>query len=470
MAETLYIRLGSQLQDTVHWLVWSASNNEIIASGELKNAEQLTQLTEKAHHRAVTVFVPACDVALKRLTVPSKSTRAMRLAAPYMLEDELAQDVEQLFFAYGKADAILAQTNDIPAVGDPATQASVQGQIPAHNCFIAAVDRTLMQQWLAWLNNAGIHCSTLLPDVLAMPLNKKGYSAIVLNEQVIVRQNVWQGFTVDFSTWSVIFQKWGSVHQKNQQEEKANTSSDINNESSSTPLIINTYSALPNVTSIPETLTIQAMPEELPLALLAQHAQQQPFNLLQGEFKHKEQHSAALTSWLWVAGFAFIALLLNVGLKGVELLQLQSQQTDVEKTIIQTYKTAFPQTQRVRISTIKSQLKQKVAQIGADNSQQGFLTLLNKIQPAFTQVPELKIETLKFDRKKQEIRLQAITSDYQYFDRFKNALEQQALKVNQGVQNNQGEQIIGSFSISDKYPNSTANSNNSTNSAQAKRG
>ena len=103
MIETLFIRLGSQAHNTIHWLVTAETSNnaqEIIASAELKDAQQLSELTSKAEQRQVKDLVPGCDVLLKSLKVPAKSSKAMRLATPYMLEDSLAEDVEQLFFAY----------------------------------------------------------------------------------------------------------------------------------------------------------------------------------------------------------------------------------------------------------------------------------------------------------------------------------------------------------------------------------
>ena len=40
MAEQLLIRLGSLEQDRIAWLIWSQSEQEIIASGELANAQE----------------------------------------------------------------------------------------------------------------------------------------------------------------------------------------------------------------------------------------------------------------------------------------------------------------------------------------------------------------------------------------------------------------------------------------------
>ncbi|MFB1016123.1 MAG: general secretion pathway protein L [Alteromonadaceae bacterium] len=420
MAENLYIRIGSQAQDAIHWLIHSASDEEIIASGKLSNASELVQLSEKAQQRQVIVLVPSCDLVLKSLNVPSKSVRAMHQAVPYMLEEELAQDVEQMFFAYGD-------------VSNQDQEASTH-----QNCFVAAIDRTLMQQWQQWFADANINFKKMLPDALAMPLVNDGCSAIVLDQQVILRQGPWQAMTIDSQAWAVI------------SSQLINTADDKNKELADTnegsPFLINAYSTLPSGAN---ELNIKAMPEELPLALLAQQAIIQPFNLLQGEFQYHEKRSPVVANWLWAAGIAIFALLFNVGLKGGQLLQVNSQLESVEQEIVNSYKATFPNTKNVRVNTIKSQLKRKLTQVGDGNSQTGFLVMLGKIRPAFEAVPELKPESLKFDGKRQEIRLQAIANDYQYFDKFKIEIEKNQLSVKKGAQSNQDDQVSGSFSISE---------------------
>ena len=181
--------------------------------------------------------------------------------------------------------------------------------------------------------------------------------------------------------------------------------------------------------------------------------------MLQGQYQVKTQHSKALTTWLWAASIAACALLLNVGYKSAQLWQLNAQQAQVEQQIISRYKQAFPRAKKVRIGTIKSQLNRKIAELGSGSDSEGFLAMLAKVQPAFAQVPELKPESLKFDGKRQELRLQAVANDYQHFERFKNALHTANLEVKQGAQSNQGEQISGSYSISsgDKRPSNKSN-------------
>ena len=186
MAEKLYIRLGSNAKDAVHWLIFSDDQEGIIASGELPNADSLVQLAEKSKQREVITFVSASDISLKSLKVPSKSAKAMRLAVPYMLEDELAQDVEDLFFAY--SDINIASSE--------------------HNCFVAVVEHAQLELWQQWLENADITCKKMIPDVLAMPLVSDANigSAIALGEQILLRQGQWQGTTLDTNTWPLISQ------------------------------------------------------------------------------------------------------------------------------------------------------------------------------------------------------------------------------------------------------------------------
>ncbi len=451
MSETLYIRLGSKANNTIYWLIFCTAENEIIASGELANAAQLTELTEKSQKRQVIVFVPACDIVFKSLTIPSKSVQATRLAAPYMLEEDLAQDVDKLFFAYNsnvKPREVLSVNNEQDT------------QQAAPNCFLAAVESNLMESWLTWLQEANIYTKVMIPDVLAMPLFEGQYSAIALGEQIIVRQGQWQGFSMDANAWQVVSKKWQQEQSAsvNTSNAPANTPRNISetaaatNETAkvsatstnSTFPIINNYSLLPQA---PEGLVLNPMPEELPLALLAQHCRVPFFNLLQGQFKVKESRSPLLKTWLWAASFALLALLMNLGLKGANLLQLNTQQEQLESAIIQTYQATFPNASNVNIATIRSLIKSKLAQQGSSASASGFLDMLNKILPGFTQVPELKPETLKFDGKRQEIRIVALADNYQTFEKFKNILESNQLSVSQGAQSNQGDKISGSFSI-----------------------
>ncbi len=61
MSESLVIRLGTNKQQPVAWLVWSGQEQEIIASGTLPSADALGELQERAGGRPVVTLVPGSD-------------------------------------------------------------------------------------------------------------------------------------------------------------------------------------------------------------------------------------------------------------------------------------------------------------------------------------------------------------------------------------------------------------------------
>ncbi|WNC68408.1 type II secretion system protein GspL [Thalassotalea nanhaiensis] len=406
MREHLYIRIGSQDSDPIQWLITADDETDEIASGELANKDSLNELTEKAKSRTVKVLINGADVRLHSLTVPGKSERAIKAAAPYMLEDDLADDVENLFFAFA---------------GKPKNH---QGD---ENCFCAVIAHQQIETWLTWFNDADITVKAMLPDLLALPLVEDSWTALAINQQILIRNQSWQGFVVNDTISDLVFDQLLT-----DQEE---------------PQRITTYSPI-DVKE--EQFAIDAMPEELPLLLLAKGFEQQSFNLLQGDYLVKEQRSPELKSWLWVAGVAAFALLLNLTGKVVELNQLNSKYEQVSDTIKADYKKAFPQTKRVRLTTVRRQLTSKLAEFGGATTDSGLLAMLEKVQPAFAKVPKLKPESLRFDAKRKELRLAVTASDYQSFEQFKQALEQAALTVETGAQNNQGDVVTGSFNIRSK--------------------
>jgi len=402
MAETLYIRLGSQSTQSISWLVYDAATREIIASGELPNAQALTQLTERAESRKVVAFVNASDIAFHALNVPAKNQRAMRQAAPYMIEDDIAQDVDEMFFAFGASDK----------------------QDEEHNCFVAGVERARLEEWLSWLSQANISTDTMIPDALALPQHGDKWSVMSLGEQVLVRQGHWQVMTLDKPLFDYMLNQWRQTP-------------DIH---------LATYSPIETDADI-DLLNIERQTEELPLALLAQSISGTTLNLLQGEYQVKLNKQTPHKPWLIAAGIAGVALVMHLAFTGISLYQLTQEQTATEQAIVDTYKKAFPQAKRVRVTTVRSEMKRKLAQIGESGGQAGFLALLNQVQPAFAKVPELKPESVKYDGKRNELRLTAVGSNYQAFDRFKTELEKLRLTVDIGSQNNQGEQVVGSMSI-----------------------
>ena len=65
----------------------------MIASGELNDPAELTQLTEQAKRCQVTLLCPGQAISMRKVTIPNSGKRHLDKLIPYALEDELADDI-----------------------------------------------------------------------------------------------------------------------------------------------------------------------------------------------------------------------------------------------------------------------------------------------------------------------------------------------------------------------------------------
>lgn len=394
--ENLVIRLGSNIQDPVQWLVWSAQEQEIIASGILENAEQLSSLSERAGQRPVTVLVPGCDFYLKWVTLPVKSSRKAMTAIPYMLEEELSNDISEQFFAIGIRKA---------------QQQSV-----------AVVSKAKMQLWLDCLLEAGLYCDKMLPDILALPYNLETWSFMSLGDNAIVRQDEWQGMQGNIS-WILP----AIEHYAKQQN---------------TPLEIANHSeqSLANLANV----SVQEQPLEMPMQLLANGALKSNFNLLQGEYKPKQQASGDLRKWRLVAVLAAVALLVTLIDKGFETNQLKQQNNLLTEQMRSEYKRAFPN--KPPPVNIRKAMERDIAALQRSGGGVSVIAMMTQLADAFDN-SNVKPQSIRFDSARTELRLQAVANDFESLEMFKRLAQQKGFSVEQGAINNKDNQVIGSLSI-----------------------
>lgn len=413
MSEVLLIRLGSVAGDVIPWLVWSDTEQEVIASGEVDDAAALSTLAERGEHREVRVLVPASDLTLKTVTLPGKLSRQLLSALPFMLEEDLAQDVEDLFFAIGNKTTV----DDKPAVE------------------VAIVARGLLETWQRWLSDAGLHSTVMLPDALCLP-DHEGVTGIELNQQWLVRHQGWHCNSVD-DGWFEDYLGLAAAHHVAESVDDS--------EQETEALVFNSYS--PCDKDIKD-LTVVEQSAELPLELLLKHSAGIDFNLMQGEYSQKKEGSKTWGIWRQAAIVAGVAILLQLTFRGSIAWQLNGELEAEKATFVSQYRKAFPNETRTRTALMERQLKNKLksAQSG-EGGDSGFLVMLDQVAPVFKSTQGITPNSIKFDSKRSELRLQATGDGFQSFEKFKSAVENLGYEVQQGSLNNDGDKVVGAITI-----------------------
>ena len=394
--EQLLVRLGANHTDPISWLVYSRTEDEIIASGELHNAEALSSLTERAGQRSVIALAPSSEILLKWVELPPKAGRKIISAIPFMLEDELATDISQQFFAIGP------KRDDEQAV--------------------AVVSHEKMELWQSWLSEAGLFCDTIIPDVLAVPVTENGWSVLTLGEQLLVRQDTFKGVQGE-ATWLLPT----LVHFTAQQE---------------SPITITNYAGI-DLSTLPNIEEAQA-PLELPMQVLAKEAMQSSFNLCQGDYKVKRKRSGVLNQWRVAAVLAVLALCTSLIDKGFSLYQLKAQNQALSSEINTAVKAGFPNIGTYR--NVRLKLQSELAKLEQGGGSASMLIMLDQLAPAFS-ATDVKPQTLRFDATRTEIRIQAQGKNFEALEQFKRTAENAGFVVEQGAINNRDNGVVGTVSV-----------------------
>lgn len=395
--EQLVVRLGSFAHDPVHWLVWSEQEQEIIASGELKDAGHLSSLKERAGQRAIVALVPSGNINLTWLTMPAKATRKALAAIPFMLEDDLTGDVSEQFFALGEK----------------------QGNEQA----VAVVERLKMREWLSWIEDADLYCNKMLPDVLALPFEGDHWSVLALGDDLLMRQDSWQGLQ-GTQQWLISALEYYAKQQESQVK-------------------VNLYSELE--LGHLANIEVVSQPLEVPMQVLAQGASKSKFNLLQGDFKQKKQSNSKWREWRLVASLAAIALLTSLVNKGVELNKLENEKEHLNQQIAAEYKRGFEEFGGYR--NLRAKVRDNMATLERGGSGKAdMLVFVNELRQAFAD-SKVKPQTLRYDSNRAELRIQAVADNFEALEQFKRLAEAKGFEVQQGAINNKDDQVIGSVSI-----------------------
>src|ERR1700732_3461845 len=152
MPHTLLLRLPAPGQEDTEWL--SIDDAGVPAAARQRGPLSLAAAVGRS--AKVVVIAPATQILLAEAELPPGSGVKLARAAPFALEEQLTEDIDQLHFALGKRRA--------------------SGGTP-----VAVVSRSVLQGWLAELSAAGMTPAAVYADMSLLPLNP-GQSGLWLEQ------------------------------------------------------------------------------------------------------------------------------------------------------------------------------------------------------------------------------------------------------------------------------------------------
>ncbi len=158
MADWLLIRLPRAPDQPATWLVVDARG----APTGPPQSGPLSLAAPRSTGRRICVLVPGTDVLLAEPELPAKAgAKQLPQLVPYALEEQLADDIDDLHFAIGKRQADSSKTP------------------------VAVITRALMDQWVGSLKENGLEPEVMYADSDLLPQNP-GQSVALLEEDIVV--------------------------------------------------------------------------------------------------------------------------------------------------------------------------------------------------------------------------------------------------------------------------------------------
>jgi general secretion pathway protein L len=402
MAETLLLYSPDPESEKLAWEVHGGLQT---LSGEAS----LEEVAEMAKGRRTQLLLPASEVTITQVQIPTKNRQRLLQAIPFTLETELAQDVEQLHFAIGTTD----ENNTTPVI-------------------IIARDR--LEAWLSRFEAVGIEAMAIYIDLLALPLKKNHWTLFHDSDSLMVRSGDQSGFCTDSVNGPDLLGL--ALAQSETKPEGLN----ILQMEETAPL------TLPESTDLEiENTPLQSRTELI--ELLANNLKlKQQINLLQGEYKKVDKLTLQWKRWLPAAILAAVAIALTLALNVADYYSYQRQSAELDTQIRQVFKQAFPNIKRIVDPKVQMEQQLKVMRGGSKGGAAQFASLFVPAASVIQTSPNTKLENISF--RDGHLDLQLTIKELQALEKLKKSIEEKALKVEIRTANASGNQVTSHLRIS----------------------
>jgi general secretion pathway protein L len=369
MADWLLLRLPREETGLATWLVVDARGTP----SSPPQSGPLALAAARTPGRRVCVLISGADVLLAEPDVPVKAGAKLQQLVPYALEEQLAEDIEELHFALGKRSG---ESSRVP---------------------VAVVAKALLDQWLADLRGAGIEPDAVYADSELLPHNPGQAVALLEADTVAVRPPGGAPVTLPADALGEAL-------------EIARTGADAS-ATGGRGLILYTgapewhqhaaqvEAARPHFDGIKVQLLAGG-----PLGL---YAQQLPsttaINLLQGSYAPVSSRGVGLKAWR-VAAMLLAALVgLHIIGKTVELQLLKRHERQLDASIRDTFRSSM----HTEASASEARRLMEKRLVGVRDAGEGLLPALQALAQARDSAPGTSVQSLNFHTGTLEMKLSA---------------------------------------------------------------
>jgi len=360
----------------------------------------------------VCFAVPGADARLLTLLVAPEEKKHLNNSLPFMLEEQVAADVDKLHFAYAPLE------NDRFAVA------------------IAA--KSVMAQWQTLLAEfPGIRL--WLPEPLLLPWQAGEWCLVLEEGSAIIRIGPCEGFTVERELVPALLQSVLSEADRLKEPE-------VNEPRA---LIIYGMDQVADTELVPEQLRdkVQWRRGNLCTALLLSEMPELKLNLLQGGFVPRLPLALWWRQWRAVAAVLVAACVLQLAAAYAEYRSLFLQNVALRGGVEASYRQAFPQG---AIVDAEKQLRRQLDVLGGTGQGSGFVALIERVGGAIAGMPDASIASINYNDKGNEMRLNIVAADFEGVEQLRSRINEAGLEAIMESSTTQGDQVSARLRVTER--------------------
>lgn len=345
-----------------------------------------------------TVVLPAEMVLFDCVQLPAKSQRQALQALPFMVEEQLADDIEDVHLAIGDRQ-------------------------PGNGWPVIALTRQHMQSLFDLLQAMSAVPEQVAVDAEMLVLMPAQLRIVLHGERILVRSDkLAAGMTLDSAPLLM------SLLEGNEAFKQVQLHYDEANEQHG--LLARQWEA--EFSALDEVqVRLSPLPASLSELLVPALRQTQPINLLQGDFLLRRKAGAGQAWWQWAAAACFALVVMQSGLQWVSGWYFTRQAADFVGVAEQQYRELFPDAKKV--NNPRKRLESRLANDSSSVGQGGFASLFGATVKALQEVQgsggKITVEQLRYEGKRGELELELTLQSIQQLDQLKGALGKVGLRA-----------------------------------------
>lgn len=363
----------------------------------------------------VCFAAPGAQARLLEMPVTAAEKKHLAKSLPFMLEEEVAADVEDLHFSYTTLD------------DDRVT--------------VAVCDRAHMDHWRQHLAPfTGIN--QWLPETLLLPRSAGEWCVVLEDDTAIVRLDESAGFTVEKALLetlllsvldtglepSAVSRKEPSAAGSKEPSAASNKQPSAASIAEPSAIILYGTDQSADIALLPAALQdkVQWRQGDLCSALMLADDGALNLNLLQGSYAPRLPLGRWWGYWRAVAAVFAVAFLLQLAAGYADYRNLSENNIALRGAVEASYRQAFP---KGAVVDAEKQLKRQLDALRGSGQTSGFVSLMEQVGGVIADMPGTSIATINYNDKGDEMRMNLIATDFESVEQLRSRINAVGLEA-----------------------------------------